>query len=264
MQHVNLKCSLSQLQIEDRLKYSPNIVELQLFENDISSPNSIVEAIQQLKENSVKVFLHHPMKVNGKFLDVLSKDPEVYEFYRLSCSVLNEICNSEDVFCVVHPHYEKCESGMVDISDAVKIIECSNALKEAIQDVRTSTYDRFLWENAPRGIFSSANRNWLTHVVEPIQLPICYDISHSFMSFRGNNLDLERDLRNAFPFTRHYHVVDSAGTEVHDAMSLGLGGINWSRLKPYILQRDFIFEIDLPNYNDCTPMIQSAVYFDSI
>ena len=84
------------------------------------------------------------------------------------------------------------------------------------------------------------------------------------MSFRGDNSKLEQNLREAFPFTRHYHVVDSAGTEVHDGMSLGLGGINWLRLKQYILQRDFIFEIDLPDYKDCTPMIQSADYFSSL
>ncbi|MBS4195676.1 TIM barrel protein [Lederbergia citri] len=262
--NINLKCSLDPKQIDDRLKYNPGTVELQLFENDIYSPEKIINSIQLLNENNVKVFLHHPMKVNGKFLDVLSEDPEVFEFYRSSCELLNEICHSEDIYCVVHPHYEKCESGMLDTLNQELILERSNFLREAVQKVRLTTYDRFLWENAPRGVFSSANRYWLSHIVKPLNLPICYDISHSFMSFKGDNPKLEQNLIEAFPFTRHYHVVDSAGTEVHDAMSLGFGGIDWSRLKPYIIQRDFIFEIDLPYYEDCTPMIDSRNFFELI
>ena len=264
MQHINLKCSLAPEQIEDRLKYRPHVVELQLFENDLDVPQRIVEAIQKLKDNGVKVFLHHPMKVNGKSLDVLSRDSEVYDFYRSSCGVLDQICHAEDLFCVVHPHYDKCDSGMVDNSDPAQMVEKSYALREAIQEVRSTTHDRFLWENAPWGIFSSANRYWISHIVSPAQLPLCYDISHSFMSFRGNNLKLEQNLTEAFPFTRYYHVVDSAGTEIHDAMSLGLGGIDWTRLKPYIVQRDFIFEINLPDHNDCTFMVQSSAYFEAI
>ncbi|WAH41415.1 sugar phosphate isomerase/epimerase [Alicyclobacillus fastidiosus] len=264
MQRINLKCSLAPEQIEDRLKYRPHVVELQLFEKDIYEPQRIGEAIQKLRDNGVKVFLHHPMKVSGKFLDILSCDPEVYDFYRSSCDLLDQICNSEDLFCVVHPHYEKCESGMADSSDTVRILERSHALKEAIQEVRSTTHDRFLWENAPKGIFSSVNRYWISHIIRPAQLPVCYDISHSFMSCRGDNLKLEQDLSEAFPFTHYYHVVDSAGTEVHDAMCLGAGGIDWSKLKPYILQRDFIFEIDLPDYNDCTPMVQSSAFFEAI
>ena len=262
--YINLKCSLDPEQITNRLKYNPHIVELQLFERDISFPDRIIESIQQLKQQGVKVILHQPMKVNGKFLDILSEDPEVYNFYRSSYQVLDKICQLEDIYCVIHPHYENCESGKVDITDTITILELSKNMKKALQDIRKHTSDRFLWENAPKGIFSSANPYWLTHIVEPLQLPICYDISHAFMSFRGNNDKLAENLKNAVPFTRHYHVVDSIGTDKHDALPLGSGGIDWSRLKPYILEKDFIFEIDLPDYKDCTPMIESANYFDSI
>jgi len=260
----NVKCSLAIEQIEDRLRYEPNIVELQVFEGDIRNPNRIIQVIQLFQERKVKVYLHHPMKVNGKFLDILSKDPEVFEFYRSSCSIIYDICESEDILCVVHPHYEKCVSGMADTSNENYIIEKSIELKNAIQEIRNHKVDRFLWENAPTGIFSSLNPYWLANIVEPIQLPLCYDISHAFMSFRGDNDKLENEIISTYPFTHHYHVVDSKGTEIHDALSLGLGNIDWLRFKKYILNRDFIFEVDLPNYNDCTPMIESAGYFYSL
>ncbi|KGX89709.1 TIM barrel protein [Pontibacillus marinus] len=260
----NLKCSLDQAQIENRLSYNPDILELQLFEADIDDPKHIQNVIRDLKQKDVKVILHHPMKVNGKFLDILSVDTEVMEYYKRSCRVLDEICHSEDVYCVVHPHYDDCESGRVYPTNKKRMLQKSNELKEALQKLRENTNDRFYFENAPEGIFSSMNPYWISHIIEPLNLPVCYDVSHSFMSFRGDNQKLKQDLKEAYPFTKHYHVVDSEGTEVHDALPLGKGDIAWSNLKPFIKHKDFIFEIELPDYKDCTLMIESAAYFDSI
>ncbi|QHE51727.1 TIM barrel protein [Pontibacillus sp. HMF3514] len=261
---LNLKCSLDQAQIEDRLSYKPNILELQLFEADIDDPEYIKNVIHDLHEKGVKVILHHPMKVNGKFLDILSEDKEVLEYYERSCRVLDEICYSEDIYCVVHPHYDDCDSGRIDPSNKKLMLDKSNELKKALQKLRENTNDRFYFENAPVGIFSSMNPFWISHIIQPLNLPVCYDVSHSFMSLRGDNHKLEQDLKAAFPFTKHYHVVDSEGTEVHDALPLGNGGIVWGNLKPFIMQKNFIFEIDLPDYKDCTLMIDSAAYFESV
>ncbi|WP_035321994.1 sugar phosphate isomerase/epimerase family protein [Peribacillus kribbensis] len=261
---INLKCSLDLEQIEDRLAYHPQIIELQLFEQDIENVRRIIETIRMLKGQGIKVYLHHPMKVNGNFLDILSREREVYDFYRYSSQVLDEICVSEDVDCVVHPHYEKCGSGMWDAAGSEDAREKSQQLGEAIQEISQKTHGRFLWENSPRGLFSSLNPYWLTHIVKPFELPICYDISHSFMSYRGDNVKLLQNISDAMPFVRYFHVVDSAGTEVHDALPLGQGSIKWGALKPYITQREYIFEIELADYRDCTPMAESAAYFHQL
>lgn len=263
-QFIHLKCSTDRGQLEDRLVYRPQIVEIQLFERDIASPKLIMETIKRLKENDVKVILHQPMKVNGKFLDILSNDLEVHHFYRRSCEILNEICYSEEIFCVVHPHYEIGDSGRIDTANTMLLRDRSKDLRNEIAGIRDITCDRFLWENSTTGIFSGENPYWLSEIVQPMNLPLCYDISHAFMSFGGDNDKLEKNIIDTFPFTFHYHVVDSEGSHVHDALSLGSGRIDWKRLKPYIIQRDFIFEIELPEYNDCTPMIQSATYFESL
>lgn len=262
--YIHLKCSTAKEQIADRLQYHPQIVELQLFEADIENPIRIYRAIRELKSSGVTVYLHHPMKVKGKFLDLLSPDPEVTEFYHSSNQILDDICTNENIYCVVHPHYEKFRNGKVDPSFPNITLEQTLQLSEAIQSLRRTTRDRFLWENTPRGIFSNGNPNWFTHLVQPQKLPICYDISHAFMSFHGDNNKLVADIHQTLPYIRYFHVVDSKGTAEHDALPLGTGNIDWVRIKEFIVQRDFIFEIDLPDYNDGRLMVDSAEFFASL
>lgn len=262
--HMNLKCSLDPRQIQDRLQFHPDTVELQLFEADMETPERIVSAIRTLKDHGVKVFLHHPMTFDGQYLDIMSDAPQMHAFYRSSCATLDEICATEDVYCVVHPHYSRLPSGVLDLANEDEVRARSVALREAIQEIRSSTADRFVWENTPEGIFASSNPMWFTHIVEPLRLPICYDISHSFMSLRGDNDRLWHDLDQLFPYTKYYHVVDSVGTAGHDALPLGEGAIDWTKLKPYIVQRDFIFEIMLKDHLYCTEMVDSVSYFEAL
>ncbi len=262
--NVNLKCSLAPAQIADRLKYRPSIIELQLFAPDLTEPNRIIETIGALKAQGVRVYLHHPMTVQGRFLDILSPDPAVAAYYRTSSLLLDEICQRCDVLCVVHPHYSKCESGHIDGSNRQDLLARTEALREALRRLNAELSGRFLWENAPCGLFSTENPHWISEIMRPLNLPVCYDISHAFMGLRGDNQATRLDLVEAFPFTRYYHVVDSVGSQLHDALELGQGAIRWQSLKSYILQRDFIFEIDLKNYEDCTPMIRSCEYFEAL
>lgn len=52
-------------------------------------------------------------------------------------------------------------------------------------------------------------------------------------------------------------MVDNVGTEVHDALPVGKGGIDWAAVKPTILKHDFILEIDLDVYEDCSPIFKA-------
>lgn len=260
----HLKSSLDPDQIADRLQYRPQTMELHLFEVDVEQPERIAAVIQQLQGLDIKVFLHHPMKIQGKYLDILSDDPEVFEYYRFSCRVLHDICQEHQVYCVVHPHYSRGPSGRLNLGDNAEVEARSIELRDAIEDVRSTMGEWFLWENTPTGVFSNMNPLWLTHIVAPLELPVCYDISHSFMSLKGDNRRLVEDVRALFPYTRYYHVVDSLGTVVHDALPLGQGRIDWRALKPYIVERDFIFEIGLQDQGDCTAMVESATFFAAL
>jgi hypothetical protein len=51
----------------------------------------------------------------------------------------------------------------------------------------------------------------------------------------------------------------------HDSLPLGQGRIDWKIVKPFVLGKDFIFEINLSgDHIDCTPMVDSAKYFSNL
>ena len=125
--------------------------------------------------------------------------------------------------------------------------------------------DSFLWEDTTQGIFSAENPYLWEEIVQPLDLPLNIDISHSFISLKGNNEALHRHLDRFHSFAKYYHLVDSNG-EFHDALPLGLGKIDWPMVKSYVQDTDFIFEVDLKqnNYLDCTMMIESAEYYNQL
>jgi sugar phosphate isomerase/epimerase len=101
--------------------------------------------------------------------------------------------------------------------------------------------------------------------VEPLNLPLTIDVSHSFIALQGDNQGLEEHLEKFHVFATYFHLADSMGI-IHDALPLGTGRINWRMVKPYVNDKDFIFEVDLKssNFTDCTPMVVSAEYFQWI
>jgi sugar phosphate isomerase/epimerase len=90
------------------------------------------------------------------------------------------------------------------------------------------------------------------------------DVSHSFIACRGDNGKLQQILELTDNYAKYYHLVDSMGIQ-HDSLPLGHGKIDWSMVKPYVIDKDFIFEIKLKgDHSDCTPMIDSVKYFNEI
>ncbi|RYL89860.1 sugar phosphate isomerase/epimerase [Sporolactobacillus sp. THM7-4] len=198
--------------------------------------------------------MHHPTTYKNKKLDILSTDQEILNYYQWSSERLSEICKQENIHCVVHAHYSKSESSYyTGLSNTLK-------MKDRIEKVVQTCGDRFLWENTTSGLFSFANPYILSEIIRPLQLPLCLDISHAFISFQGNNEKLKQLISMIHEYVRYYHVVDSSGIQ-HDALTLGKGKIDWKSLKPFLVRKDFIFEIGLKDWLDCSPMIQSADYF---
>ncbi|MBP2075820.1 hypothetical protein [Oceanobacillus polygoni] len=63
MQNIRLKASLDPLQIENRLQYGPEIMELHLVEEGLYHREEIVEVVRALKAQGIQVYLHHPMEI---------------------------------------------------------------------------------------------------------------------------------------------------------------------------------------------------------
>ncbi|WP_062051333.1 TIM barrel protein [Bacillus sp. JCM 19034] len=260
MKWVRLKSGLKKEHLTNRLKYNPEIIELHLNEEDMYRPERIIETIEILQAKGIRVYLHHPSKYKGQYLDIISNDKERRYFYDWSSSVLARICEQMKVKCVIHCHYASSESSK-GIEDEKKRI----SVRKRIEDILSIHSSCFLWEDTIAGIFSAENPYLLEEIIEPLHLPLTIDISHSFIALKGSNERLNTHLREHAYYARYYHVVDSMGV-IHDSLPLGKGKIDWKMVKPFVVDSDFIFEIGLSDSNhlDCSPMLESAMYFTNI
>ena len=205
------------------------------------------------------MYLHHPTTFRGQYLDIISSIQEVRDYYDWSCKELAMICKQEKIKCVVHCHYTQSESShYMDLPARVE-------LRKRMEEVLHFCDQSFLWEDTIRGIFSAENPFLLPEIIKPLNLPLNIDISHSFIALKGDNDHLRNHLDGCHSFAQYYHLVDSNGV-YHDALPLGKGKIDWAMVKSYVKDKDFIFEIDLKhsNYMDCSPMIESAEYYNSL
>jgi hypothetical protein len=258
MKFVRLKSNLSDTSIQNRLQYNPEIIELHLDEIDLLDSSKLIEKIRFLKNLNIRVYLHQPSLHNGKYLDILSEDKELQKYYYESSEILSNICHGENIHSVIHAHYSKTiSSDLLDKQGTIK-------MRKRIQDILSFAADRFLWEDTIRGIFSFDNPYLLDELVKPLDLPLNIDVSHSFIACKGDNAKLQQILDSTQQYAKYYHLVDSMGIK-HDSLPLGHGKIDWSMVKPYVIDKDFIFEIKLKDdHSDCTPMIDSVKYFNTI
>jgi sugar phosphate isomerase/epimerase len=259
MKNVRLKTALHPQQIQDRMKYNPEIVEIHLNEENLYNPEEIVKYIQKFKSKGVTVYLHHPSTHRGQYLDIISSSQEMRDYYDWSCKELVTICKQESIKCIVHCHYAKSESShFMDLAARIE-------LRKRMEEILCFCDQFFLWEDTIKGIFSAENPFLLKEIIEPLDVPLTIDISHSFIALRGNNDQLKEHLDRYYSFAQYYHLVDSNGL-FHDALPLGQGKIDWAMVKSYVKDTDFIFEIDLKksSYLDASPMIESAKYYNSL
>lgn len=259
MENVRLKSALQPQQLQDRLQYHPEIIEFHLTEKDLVSPGALITYIRECKSKGIRVYLHHPSKYKGQYLDIISESKEMRDYYDWSCKVLADICKQEQIKCIVHCHYAKSESSQYH--PPAKRTE----MRKRVEEILQFSDDSFLWEDTIQGIFSAENPFLLSEIVKPLHLPLNIDISHSFIALKGDNHKLQRHLETYYSFANYYHLVDSNGVQ-HDSLPLGEGRINWKMVKPYVKDKDFIFEMDLKdsNYVDCSPMIESVKFFNSL
>jgi hypothetical protein len=90
--------------------------------------------------------LHHPPKINGKRLDILSKDPEVKDFY---------------LWYVDREH--------------------TLVMRTKIEEILKICGNFFLWEDTIEGLFSYANPYLFQDIIVPLNLVLNVDISHAFI-----------------------------------------------------------------------------------
>lgn len=255
---LGLKCSYAPDQLNDRLKYQPEIIELHLVDDDLfgSKRKQLEKTISTLVSQGYQVYLHHPVTYNGRYLNILHEQEEDYLYFHLSTRILADICSAHSVKCVIHPHYVKSETTMINPENTKRMVE-------ELKQVLSYGKDVFLWENSIVGLFTAQNPRWFEDFIEPLNLPLVYDISHAFISFRGDNSLLLAQIEKLDPYIQYFHVVDSEGKR-HDGITLGTGLIDWKPILPFIMTRPYIYEICLKDQTDASEMIQSHLYLQDL
>lgn len=254
-----LKCSIDPEQVNERLSQHPEIIELHLNEGDVFGENykKLIQTIEKLQRLNITVYLHHPIKYQGVFTDILHENEEIREYYLLSTRILHRICLTYQIKCVLHC-YSK-DSYCANYQDEKHTLE----LRVAIENILSWGGDVFLWENVIFGLFTFHNPYLFDHVIQPLQLPLTHDISHTFIGVKGNNQKLQEISKRIHPYVKYLHVVDSLGQD-HDGLELGTGKIEWRPLLPYLKNKLYIYEVLLENQVDSTPMIRSAEYIENL
>lgn len=255
---LGLKCSYRPEQLYDRLRYKPDIIELHINEDDLFSDKrkQLENTISLLLSQGIEVYLHHPAKYNGRYLDISHEQKEDYLFFHLSTRILAEICLRHSIKCVIHPHYLQTATATINKENKDKMVN-------EIEGILSYGKDVFLWENSIFGLFTAYNPNWLEEFVKPLSLPLVYDISHAFISFKGNNQLLLENIEKLDSYIHYFHVVDSEGQK-HDGLQLGTGRINWESILPFLADRPYIYEISLRDQTDAAEMYHSHLYLQEL
>ncbi len=254
MLKLGLKCSYYPEQLYDRLRYKPDIIELHLNEDDLfrDKRKQLENTISMLSNQGCEVYLHHPSKYNERYLDISNERKEDYFFFHLSTRILADICLSHSVKCVIHPHYKLTSTSAINKANNDNMIK-------GIEQILSYGKDVFLWENSIYGLFTAQNQNWFEDIVRPLNLPLAYDISHAFISFKGDNRLLLEQIEKLDSYIQYFHVVDSEGQQ-HDGLQLGTGKINWEPILPFLMNRPYIYEINLKDITAAVEMYESHLY----
>lgn len=256
MQYVRLKSGTSMTAVNDRLRYRPEILEFYLTNEDLEDEERLLDTLDYVQAGGTKVYLHHPMAYNGVPQDILDPDKERRSYYLRSTEQLVRIGEEKGEKVIVHAHYANTASSDMSFAN----LDC---MRKRIDEILSFGRNAILWENTIEGLFSYNNDKLIEYVIEPLNLPLVVDISHAFISFKGNNEKLLETLERTQKYASYYHVVDSDGQS--DGLIVGEGSIDFRKVYPYIVNKDFIFEISLhPDYDDCTPMIRSIEYFNKL
>lgn len=251
---LGLKGDIYPQQLFNRLSYEPDIIEFYLREEDILGPGRIrlEETIIYCQLLGIKVFIHFPMRYNGKDSSAILDNSESQAFYLFSLEVMAEIVKKYNIKCVVHP-IRPNES---------KPEESKLKLIESISYFMDKSNNRFLWENLSSG-FDLSDNSISDEVIGTLSPPLCFDVSHAFISHKGNNDELMRLLSKYEDNIEYFHVVDSMG-KFHDSLELGKGGIDWGRVKPFLKGKPYIYEIDLKDQDYAGEQMNSHDYLSKL
>lgn len=265
---LGLKGSSSREQIDDRLRYQPQVYEFFTAANDFTPEGyqHLREAIQYVQSRGVRhIVLHHPMSFGEYHADVVAPEkdyPELYRFIEETTTQLLRLADDLDVQVLVHGGY------------AGPTVEHMVALYPSVQAARDAVYqrlDRFaraggdhiMFENSIAPVFAYGDPAQEDEILAH-HYRLAFDTSHCFIELHGDNQGLQASLSHLAPDVVHYHLVDSLG-QTHDSLTLGTGKIDWAGVLPRMNpQASSIYEINLHDQGNCQEQLASHAYLSRL
>lgn len=261
---------MSKEQVKDRLQQEGiDIYEIHLQEDDLFGQKykELEQLIRDIQAKGVKVYLHHPMTIQGQTLHVNASNSMRSDYFNLTTRMLVELCEKHDIYVVVHINYgsDKISQGKHDELEEPEYAD-KNSYIQTVSNMlsidRKIGKGRILWENGIVGVGAYREDLMLAEIMGGTELKLCFDVSHAFISLHGNNEKLKQTMDILEDNIAYFHVVDSMG-EIHDSLVIGEGNIDFPNLYNQVIEKDYIYEIGLKNFNDCSEMVESHFRFES-
>lgn len=263
---LGLKAGTEPIQLHDRLQHQPDVFEFYLNEFDVSGDGlkRLSDEIDEVKDTTKKIVLHHPMKVGEQSveLDVSEvADPNLYRFVRESTETLIQLAKDKSIQALIHGSYNQQTPTI--IAEYANFDEAQSALFNRMDYYQKYGQNNVMFENSISDLFYFGSEEMDRFILQK-GYRLAFDTSHAFIKQSGSNADLQASLKRLMPNIVHYHLVDSMG-EFHDSLPLGKGKIDWKQA--YSLMNPdatSIYEIDLADQNNCREMLESHDYLQNL
>ena len=261
--YLGLKASTNQAQIDERLKYHPEVFEFFTTDQDVtpSGLNHLKAMIEHVKAAGVdRIVMHHPMKFNGQHNEVAVdrlSNPDAYHFLMQSSENLIQLAIQTNTQVLIHGAYNSPVSDI--LSNYPSIDSARKVVFNRLDHFKSLGGDHVMFENSISPLFDYGDPVIENLIIEH-QYRLCYDTSHGFIVLHGNNSKLKASMAHLRDQVVHYHFVDSMG-QFHDSLELGKGAIDWQPLKSVVNpDATDIFEINLKDQMNSQEMRASYQY----
>lgn len=253
-------------QINDRLKYNLDILELQLFPKDLEgNMKHLRNCIELIQRKGVRVILHQPMFTPyGEFVHIINNNKGQADVYDHDLFKLNMLMKEYKINCVIHGNYSGDDFLRIDSKFNLYVIEPNpkdvDKMKLKMAKIQEESNNQFYFENSIIGLYHFGNFEYPYEIIQELNLATCLDVSHLMASVQGDMGKFMREFNRLHRYVEYYHLVDSAGYRItHDSLTIGEGCIDWRKVVNKIKNKPAIYEIGLKNFNDCKEMIDSYI-----
>lgn len=261
--YLGLKASTNLAQIDERLRYHPQVFEFFTTADDVTTRGlqHLHDMIDYVKAAGVdKIVMHHPMKFEGQHNEVAvdrNSNPDGYHFLMTSSEDLIKLAIQTNTQVLIHGAYNSPVSEILKKNASLQ--SARQVVFDRLDQFKALGGDHVMFENSISPLFDFGDPAIEDLVIEH-DYRLCYDTSHGFIVLHGDNRQLRASMAHLRNQIVHYHFVGSMG-QFHDSLELGKGAIDWRELQSVVNPNATnIFEINLKDQMDSREMRASYRY----